>query len=189
MSIVLLGSTSGSCTLQEQAVAGTTTLTLPTTSGTLITTASSGQSIPRAALPAGSVLQVVQGITSTNTSTTSTSYVDTTLSASITPSSSSSKILIIVSQNLFISDGIASGALIDVNIVRASTQVIAFVSQLNRFPSTNAVSGNYSFQYLDSPSTTSATTYKTQFKSQTGASVQTQYASCQSVITLMEIAA
>ena len=35
MSIVLLGSTSGSCTLQEQAVAGTTTLTLPTTSGTL----------------------------------------------------------------------------------------------------------------------------------------------------------
>jgi hypothetical protein len=33
MSIVLLGSTSGSCTLQEQAVAGTTVLTLPTVSG------------------------------------------------------------------------------------------------------------------------------------------------------------
>jgi hypothetical protein len=40
MSIVLQGSTSGSCTLQEQAVAGTTTLTLPTTSGTVLTTAS-----------------------------------------------------------------------------------------------------------------------------------------------------
>jgi len=40
MSIVLLGSTSGSCTLQEQAIAGTTVLTLPTTSGTVITTAS-----------------------------------------------------------------------------------------------------------------------------------------------------
>ena len=39
MSIVLLGSTSGSCTLQEQAVAGNTVLTLPTTSGTLLTTA------------------------------------------------------------------------------------------------------------------------------------------------------
>jgi hypothetical protein len=36
MSIVLLGSTSGSCTLQEQAVAGTTVLTLPTTSGTVM---------------------------------------------------------------------------------------------------------------------------------------------------------
>ena len=35
MSIVLVGSTSGSCTLQEQAVAGTTVLTLPTTSGTV----------------------------------------------------------------------------------------------------------------------------------------------------------
>ena len=35
MSIVLVGSTSGSCTLQEQAVAGTTTLTLPTVSGTV----------------------------------------------------------------------------------------------------------------------------------------------------------
>jgi hypothetical protein len=38
MSIVLLGSTSGSCTLQEQAIAGTTTLTLPTTSGTVALT-------------------------------------------------------------------------------------------------------------------------------------------------------
>jgi hypothetical protein len=38
MSIVLIGSTSGSCTLQEQAVAGTTTLTLPTTSGTVALT-------------------------------------------------------------------------------------------------------------------------------------------------------
>ena len=38
MSIVLVGSTSGSCTLQEQAVAGTTILTLPTTSGTVVVT-------------------------------------------------------------------------------------------------------------------------------------------------------
>ncbi len=59
MSIVLVGSTSGSVTLQEPAVAGTTVLTLPAVSGTLITTASSGQSIPKAALPTGSVLQVV----------------------------------------------------------------------------------------------------------------------------------
>ena len=36
MSIVLIGSTSGSCTLQEQAIAGTTTLTLPTTSGSVV---------------------------------------------------------------------------------------------------------------------------------------------------------
>ena len=46
----------------------------------------SGQSIPKAALPTGSVLQVVSAATATITSTTSTSYVDCTgITASITP--------------------------------------------------------------------------------------------------------
>jgi hypothetical protein len=46
MSIVLVGSTSGSCTLQEQAVAGTTVLTLPTTSGTVLTSTSPSSDLP-----------------------------------------------------------------------------------------------------------------------------------------------
>jgi hypothetical protein len=66
MSIVLVGSTSGSITLQEPAVAGTTVLDLPAVSGTILTTASSGQSIPKAALPTGSVLQVVSANYSTD---------------------------------------------------------------------------------------------------------------------------
>jgi hypothetical protein len=59
MSIVLLGSTSGSCTLQEQAVAGTTTLTLPTFNGTVgllvsgTSVSASGTSIDFTGLPAG----------------------------------------------------------------------------------------------------------------------------------------
>ena len=57
--ISIAGDTSGSVVLAAPAVAGTTTLTLPTANGTLITTGSSGQSIPKAALPTGSVLQVV----------------------------------------------------------------------------------------------------------------------------------
>jgi hypothetical protein len=48
-----------------------------------------------ARLPAGSVLQVVQSTTTTSATTSSTSYVDTGFSASITPTSASSKILII----------------------------------------------------------------------------------------------
>ena len=52
--------------------------------------------LPTAKLPAGSVLQVVQATTSTEVSTTSTSYVSAGLSASITPTSSSNKILILV---------------------------------------------------------------------------------------------
>jgi hypothetical protein len=60
MSIVLLGSTSGSCTLQEQAVAGTTTLTLPTFNGTVgllvsgtAVASTSGTSIDFTNIPAG----------------------------------------------------------------------------------------------------------------------------------------
>jgi hypothetical protein len=60
MSIVLMGSTSGSCTLQEQAVAGTTTLTLPTFNGTVgllvsgtAVASTSGTSIDFTGLPAG----------------------------------------------------------------------------------------------------------------------------------------
>ena len=41
------------------------------------------------------ILQVIQGTTSTRTSSSTTTYADTTLSASITPTSSSSKILVI----------------------------------------------------------------------------------------------
>jgi hypothetical protein len=50
MSIVLMGSTSGSCTLQEQAVAGTTTLTLPTTSGTVALTSDISNTFELAAI-------------------------------------------------------------------------------------------------------------------------------------------
>jgi hypothetical protein len=60
MSIVLLGSTSGSCTLQEQAVAGTTTLTLPTFNGTVgllvsgtAVASTSGTSVDITGIPAG----------------------------------------------------------------------------------------------------------------------------------------
>jgi len=98
MSIVLVGSTSGSVTLQEPAVAGTTVLTLPAVSGTILTTGSSGQSIPKAALPTGSVLQVVQTYKTDSFSTNATSYTNVTgLSASITPTSATSKILVMVS--------------------------------------------------------------------------------------------
>ena len=63
MSIVLLGSTSGSCTLQEQAVAGTTTLTLPTTSGTVALTSQ----LPTAPSAVGQILFSTDGSTYTPT--------------------------------------------------------------------------------------------------------------------------
>jgi hypothetical protein len=77
MSIVLLGSTSGSCTLQEQAVAGTTTLTLPTFNGTVgllvsgtAVASTSGTSIDFTSIPAGvrRITVMLSGV-STNGST------------------------------------------------------------------------------------------------------------------------
>ena len=188
MSIVLQGSTSGSVTLQEPAIAGTTVLTLPAVSGTVLTTTS-----PKA----GNVLQVVQGTTLTDTTVASTTYADTTLTASITPSSSSSKILVIVSQNFMVYRE-TDAAVGKIQIVRGSTSIAeSFAS-----PAVNAAitggavyyRGTFAISYLDSPSTTSSTTYKTQ-----AAVVQTTANNHQirlqqdgtklSTIILMEIAA
>jgi hypothetical protein len=186
MSIVLVGSTSGSITLQEPAVAGTTVLDLPATSGTFITTGSSGQSIPKAALPTGSVLQVVNATYGTATTSSSASYSDTGLTASITPTSSSSKILVIVSQS-GLNTGSANNG-INVKLVRGGTDLIVFAVAYN-FSGGGAICGA-SASYLDSPATTSSTTYKTQQARFSGAgAISTQANSDVSTITLMEIAA
>ena len=128
----------------------------------------SGQSIPKAALPTGSVLQVVQATTSTNVSVTTGGYTDTTLSATITPTSSSSKILVLVNQQFVLSGGSGSqyGG---VRLLRGST-IIFYPPEYSGLPSEYGL-GTYGFpgfygralvNYLDSPATTSATTYKTQ---------------------------
>ncbi len=186
MSIVLVGSTSGSITLQEPAVAGSTVLDLPATSGTLITTGSTGQVIPKAALPTGSVLQVVNAIYSTGASSNSGSFADTGLTATITPTSSSSRILVIVSARHYS----APGSPQSIRLLRGATNIY----DITRFGLTDtgaAGSGDYFVaNVLDSPATTSATTYKLQFARQSGSgSVYAQLDNNPSSITLMEIAA
>lgn len=183
MSIVLVGSTSGSITLQEPAVAGTTVLDLPAVSGTILTTTS-----PKA----GNVIQVVQATYATVTTTTSTSFVDSGLTASITPTSSTSKILVFV-------NGVSNyqrpltniDAGVGFQIVRNSTSIynhnLAFYTYIQGASSTNDFYAQFSMSYLDLPATTSSTTYKLQFRTYTG-SAKTQPDSTPSTITLMEIA-
>jgi hypothetical protein len=98
MSIILQGSTSGSVTLQEPAVAGTTVLDLPATSGTVLVGGT--QNIPKSALPTGSVLQVAT-TTTDGLITTTTQGAPSTItngaqvfSLSFTPISASSIILV-----------------------------------------------------------------------------------------------
>jgi hypothetical protein len=179
MSIVLVGSTSGSITLQEPAIAGSTVLDLPALSGTVLTTTS-----PKV----GNVIQVVGATQATATSTTSTSYVDTGLTATITPTSSSSKILVIHSAQYRKNTGDVSNA-VNVMLVRNSTN-IQKAAGFGGFTFSNIfATWNVMSSFVDSPATTSATTYKVQFASTiSGQTANYLTDGAEGYITLMEIA-
>jgi hypothetical protein len=162
------------------------TLTTPAlgTPSALVLTNATG--LPRAALPTGSVLQVVNATYSTSTINSTTTYADTGLTATITPTSATSKILVLVNQSGVNNDTINSGT--SVQLLRTSTSLVVFASFFG-FGGNGVVMGA-SACYLDSPATTSATTYKTQFKRGGGSNnAFVQDNSSTSTITLLEIAA
>lgn len=139
----------------------------------------------------GTVLQVVQTVVTTSTATSSTSFVDAGVSATITPKFSTSKILVIPSFDCFSYANAGSGGAL-FQIVRNSTNIFTQINY-GQYNSTNYTSAHLiltnTLTYLDSPATTSATTYKVQFAIAGSASSATVgYANNPSVITLMEIA-
>ena len=183
--LVLSGDTSGSVTLESPAVSGTTTLTLPITSGTVLTSGTNTN------FPAGSVLQVVTATYSTFVAISSTSYVDTGLSASITPTSSSSKILVLISQPGVLRFDVSTEQEGFLNLMRGATQ-ITNIGAFQRMTATGAQYAGFfgGIVYLDSPSTTSSTTYKTQAKiTNTANNGNIYFQAGTSTITLLEIAA
>lgn len=147
----------------------------------------------------GKVLQVVQASSNTETSVAGTTYGDTTLSATITPSASTSKILVFVSQQLRSRNDSATGTFSALRLLRGATVIFTPGTSIFTFAGITTFSTNdisfYSianFHYLDSPSTTSATTYKTQAANSSSAGTSlaiTQQSSAVSVMTLMEIGA
>jgi len=149
--------------------------------------------VPTWAAPAGGgkVLQVVQAIYSTSTTIATTTYTDTGISLSITPSSASSKILVISNNAGKISSSTNMG--VSSRIMRNSTSVFQqdptdytgwFLSAAS-----NELHFVDSMVYLDSPATTSAITYKTQSASRGSQTAVWQTGSKKSTITLMEIGA
>ena len=143
----------------------------------------------------GCILQVVQHHKSDTASTSSTSFVDTGISAAITPSSTSSKIL--VTYDVYISH--TQSEVSFVNLLRGSTN-IAQPSGSANYPATTLqyigalVMGQHSMAYLDSPSTTSATTYKLQYRTDANTAYLNRYTGNDnyhgvSHLTLMEVAA
>jgi hypothetical protein len=143
-----------------------------------------------AAASGGKVLQVVEASTTTATASTSTSLADTTLTATITPTSASSKVLIIVAQWFEKTPGNV-GAAVGTALLRGATQLNAGGTGANFYTdSSSRFRCCVSLLTLDSPATTSATTYKTQFNSNVaGQTVNAQPDGYRSSIVLMEIGA
>ena len=136
-------------------------------------------------LPTGSVLQVVSATYSTNVNSTSTTYSDTGLTATITPSSTSSKILITGYLPLLKT---SSGNTYTIpKLLRDSTTILEF-GRILYDNTTGDLAQSASFNYLDSPATDSAVTYKTQINNgSTSGTVTSCWDNRASTITLMEI--
>jgi hypothetical protein len=137
------------------------------------------------------ILQVVQGKTSTQAASSSNTFADTGLTATITPQSASSKVLVIVSHNLCNKSDASSLNSVSLKLLRGATDIHNMGVYLG-FTGT-AIQNWFSASstYLDSPATTSATTYKTQFASPFNtASITVQAGNNgESTITLMEVSA
>jgi hypothetical protein len=144
----------------------------------------------------GKILQVVYADTTTQTAVNTTTYTDTTITASITPASASSRILILANVQFYLDiNGAAKG--MKIRLLRDSTVVFTdgagagnssgitalgatAVAQFNRLP----------VLYVDSPNTTSSTTYKVQGAASVATgTLQFQDINIPSSIVLMEIGA
>ena len=147
--------------------------------------------LPSNVIGAGAVLQVVSASYSTEVTSTTSTLLDTGLSASITPTSATSKIYVMVTHPQNFKSATTGSESIRFRILRNSTSIFSAAEYLGYV---GAVQQNYftaAFNYLDSPATTSTTTYKTQFCNNFGSpngSVSVQSANTTSTITLMEIA-
>jgi hypothetical protein len=168
-------------------------------SGTTLTIGASGDTIT---IPAGAtltnsgtatgfgkVLQVVSATTLTADSTTSDTFQDSSLFASITPSSASNKIFVIVSSRAGMSIGDRSPRFA---IFRGATNITGSTSTegISVFQANGNTVQSLSITILDEPSTTSSTTYRLKFRTQDGTaqSCSTNGSTGKNSITLMEIA-
>ncbi len=183
-------------------LASNLTLTLPSadgTSGQVLQTNGSGVlSFAGVSASAGQVIQVVTATDSTRRTTTSTSFVtaSNTLSATITPSSTLNKIFVVMHSTCRVAVGDAGydGRHNIFTIYRGAT---------NLGDSTHGLSSNMSFgnrifplsmTILDSPNTTSATTYEVRMRTNLSDNTMAindnganDSASCKASITLFEI--
>jgi hypothetical protein len=133
------------------------------------------------------VVQIVTATTSTTVSNSTLTKADTLLTATITPTSASNKVLVFVDQQGC--GKTSSDTALELYLLRGATVImnIAQIAAYTGSAATNVI-GACSAVYLDAPATTSATTYKTQLASYgSSASAKVQYGNDVSSICLMEV--
>ena len=129
----------------------------------------------------GIVLQVINGTNNTSTTTTNTSYTDTSITASITPSSTSNKILVFASVNG--AGNVTASKQSYFSLYRDTTARIEWFSISGAAYNYNA----NSIGFLDSPSSTSALAYNIKIKSESGGTAIVGAYNSYSSLVLMEI--
>jgi hypothetical protein len=191
--INILNLGAGACTPTAGAgvtISGTITALATNQFAELIKTATNTWSyIPASS---GKILQVVYAATTTEATNNSTAtYGDSNLTATITPQSASNTVLVIIGQSYRVNGTTEANG--SIKIVRASTDI--WLPGVNYALSVGSGVGVtvdnrtfFSMTYLDSPATTSATTYKTQFNRNAG-TMTVQPNSTRSSIILMEVSA
>ena len=116
--------------------------------------------------PAGTVIQTIFGTVAGQVSNTTNTFADTNLTATITPTSASNKILVSVFQNGVYKDGSAAAGC-EIRLLRGSTVISSLSKRAGGDNGTGTAAtmsvGTVGNQVLDTPSTTSATTYKCQW--------------------------
>jgi hypothetical protein len=146
-----------------------------------------------AAAAGGKVLQVVSATTSTPTTIATATPTDTGITATITPTSATSKIWVIVSGHCNFRRSSTAQA-VNYKLFRAATEIQGGAESVGRLEATGAtyveLSYNCTIHHLDSPATTSSTTYKLQANiTATSNSGTSTWNGNPSNITLMEIGA
>lgn len=158
---------------------------------TFIVDGTNGLTFPNSTTQASSgvVLQVVNATYGTRVTSSTNTWIDTGLTATITPKFSTSKILVLISQNDVLKQ--TNNCYAGFRILRGATTIITIATSVCFTNTTTINTTSVSTSYLDSPATTSATTYKLQFNSQdnnASVAVNDSISANASTITLMEIA-